>query len=273
LLATPLTACLSVLSKNVPQLQFIGVLFGDEPVMQISVNIYQRLVVLDQDEDEEIVEDHVRTHAVEQVYDEVLLPALHYAKRDFRQGTLSDHELNAVYSAMRQIVERIGHPPTFPALVTAVAGAASDSTVPPPVRPARTHILGWPSRDEADAMALLMLQQLLDPEWYDLDIAAAGQSLPEILRKVELDGPEILCIGYVPPGGLSATTHISKLLRQRLPSLTIVVGYWGNPEKAHQDRAALVDAGVTHCTATLIETRDQIAVATHPHVKFSPTPA
>jgi predicted PurR-regulated permease PerM len=269
LLATPLTACLSVLAKNVPQLQFIDVLFGDEPVMQTSVNFYKRLVAMDQDEAEAIVEEHVRTHAVEHVFDEVLLPALHYAKRDARLGLLSDHEQAFVYGATRQIVERIGHPPTFPVLDAAVAEAVSDTAAPTPPL-AKFRILAWPSRDEADAIALLMLEQLLDPARYDMGIADAGQALAEILRKVELEGPEMLCIGYIPPGGLSATRHISKLLRQRLPELTIVVGYWGLPEKAHQDRSALLEAGVTHCTATLIETRDQIAKVLHPHVKLSP---
>jgi predicted PurR-regulated permease PerM len=275
LLATPLTACLSVLAKNVPQLQFIDVLFGDEPVMQTSVNFYKRLVAMDQDEAEAIVEDYVRTHAIEHVFDEVLLPALHYAKRDARLGVLMDREQAFVYAATRQIVERIGHPPTFPALATtaAVAEAGGDAATTMPVQPAMIRILAWPSRDEADAIALLMLQQLLDPARYDMEIADAGQALPVILRKVESENPEILCIGYIPPGGLSATRHISKLLRQRLPDLDIVVGYWGSPEKAHHDRDALVASGVTHCTATLIETRDQIAHTTHPHVKLSPAAA
>ena len=56
LLATPLTACLAVVAKYVPQLKFISVLLGDEPMMQASVAYYQRLVALDQDEAEAIVE-------------------------------------------------------------------------------------------------------------------------------------------------------------------------------------------------------------------------
>jgi len=52
LLATPLTACLAVVAKYVPQLEFIAVLFGDQPMMQASVTYYQRLLALDQDEAE-----------------------------------------------------------------------------------------------------------------------------------------------------------------------------------------------------------------------------
>jgi hypothetical protein len=63
------------------------------------------------------------------------------------------------------------------------------------------------------------------------------------------------------------------LLHGRIPGLNIVVGYWGLPEKVLNDREVLLAAGATHCAATLIETRDLIAQAMHPHVKLRPGPA
>jgi len=51
------------------------------------------------------------------------------------------------------------------------------------------------------------------------------------------------------------------------------VGYWGLPEKVLNDRETLLAAGATHCAATLIETRDLIAQAMHPHVKLQPASA
>lgn len=82
LLATPLTVCLVVLGKYVPHMEFIGVLMGDEPVMEADVNYYQRLLAKDQDEAAAIVEEYLRTHPVEQVYDDLLVAALSHAKRD-----------------------------------------------------------------------------------------------------------------------------------------------------------------------------------------------
>ena len=85
LLATPLTACLTVVAKNVPQLEFIAVLLGDEPMMQASVTYYKRLLALDQDEAEAIVEEQLRTHSVEHVFDEVLVarPALRQTRQSY----------------------------------------------------------------------------------------------------------------------------------------------------------------------------------------------
>lgn len=271
LLATPLTACLAVVAKYVPQLEFIAVLFGDQPMMQASVTYYQHLLALDQDEAEAVVEEQLRTHAVEHVFDEVLVPALHYAKRDSRLGILTDYEQKYVYKSTREIVERIGLPSAYPPSPTdAPAIGVSDTAT---VSIAKVRILAWPAHDEGDAVALLMLQQLLDATRYEMEISVGGQRLSEILQEVGQKSPELVCVGLIPPGGLSASRHLSKLLHGRLPGLNIVVGYWGLPEKVLNDREILLAAGATHCAATLIETRDLIAQAMHPHVKLQPASA
>ncbi|MGD0651735.1 MAG: AI-2E family transporter [Verrucomicrobiia bacterium] len=274
LLATPLTACLAVVAKYVPQLEFIAVLLGDEPMMQASVAYYKRLLALDQDEAEAIVEEQLRTHPVEHVFDEVLVPALHYAKRDSRLGILTDDEQEFIYKSTREIIERIGLPSIDPtSLIDTAASDASTVSDTVTVSVDKIRILAWPAHDEGDAIALLMLQQLLDPTRYEMEISAAGKRLSEILQEVEQKTPALFCVGFIPPGGLSASRHLSKLLRSRLPELNIVVGHWGLHEKIHNDRETLLAAGATHVAATLVETRDQIAQALHPHVKLQPEPS
>lgn len=258
LLATPLTACLAVVAKNVPQLEFIAVLLGDEPLMHASVTYYQQLLAMDLDEAESIIEVQLQTHPIAHVFDEVLIPALHYTKRDSRLGSLSDADREFIYKSTREIIERIGRP-------TPVADVAAN---PGPVD--KIRILGWPARDEGDAIALLMLQHLLDPAHYEMEISTAGQRLFDILQEVEQKAPALVCIGFIPPGGLSAGRHLSQQLRVRLPELTVVIGHWGLHEEVDHDREALLAAGATHVTATLVETRDQIAQALHPHVKLQP---
>ena len=82
LLATPLTVCLIVLSKHLPSMGFLVLLMGDDPVLEPKARYYQRLLARDQDEAADIVEEYVKANDPESVYDEVLLPALYYAKQD-----------------------------------------------------------------------------------------------------------------------------------------------------------------------------------------------
>ena len=74
LLATPLTVCLGVLGKYVPQLAFLDILLSDEQVIELN-RYYQRLVARDQDGAVEIVEELLETQPLTDVYDTVLLPA------------------------------------------------------------------------------------------------------------------------------------------------------------------------------------------------------
>ena len=55
ILSSPLTVCLVVLGKYVPQLKFLDVLLGDEPPLDAHVTFYQRLLARDQDEATQLV--------------------------------------------------------------------------------------------------------------------------------------------------------------------------------------------------------------------------
>src|SRR5690606_9914091 len=57
LLSTPLTVCLVVLGRHVPQLAFFDVLLGDEPALAPEVRFYQRLLARDPEEAEEIADE------------------------------------------------------------------------------------------------------------------------------------------------------------------------------------------------------------------------
>jgi hypothetical protein len=47
LLSTPLTVCLVVLGRHVPQFEFLEVLLGHEPVLKPHQQLYQRLLAGD----------------------------------------------------------------------------------------------------------------------------------------------------------------------------------------------------------------------------------
>src|SRR5438552_16935125 len=71
LLATPLTVCLVVIGKYVPHLEFLGILFGDEPVLSPAQRFYQRMIAKDAEEAAELTEQLLKDKSVIDVYDEV----------------------------------------------------------------------------------------------------------------------------------------------------------------------------------------------------------
>jgi hypothetical protein len=261
LLATPLTVCLGVLSKYVPQLAFLNILLSDEQVIELN-RYYQRLVARDQDGAVEIVEDLLKTQTLVDVCDTVLLPALYYTEKDQRRNNLTAEEARFIYQATSELVDNLGASqvatPAVAVLVVPEEDAAA--TLPLPVR-----ILACPAHDEADEVALRMVQHVLDPRRFAVEFSTTTRLTSEVVSLVEQTSPEIVCIGLVPPGGFAQTRYLCKRLRTRFPTLPLVVGCWGGSKDEAEHLARLGLDSIAHTSTSLLETRDQIMQVPRKH--------
>ncbi len=252
LLSNPLTVCLVVLGKYVPQMEVFNVLLGDEPALAPDVTFYQRLLARDQAEALQLVNAHRQNGPPEQVYDELLIPALTIAKRDHERDELTDDDEEFVLQATREIVADLGQ--------RIVAQAASDSDSAAPANgqshdSEKLRVLGCPARDKADEVALEMFRQLLDPAKWAIDIASTEMLSSELVALAERERPALICISSLPPGGLSQARYLCKRLRAKLPEAKILVGRWGLTQGLDQNREQLREAGADEVDATLLATR------------------
>jgi predicted PurR-regulated permease PerM len=255
-LSSPLTVCLVVLGKYVPQLKFLDVLLGDEPPLDAHITFYQRLLAHDQDEATQLILAQAKASSPEQVYDDFLVPALNFAKRDRERDDLTQSEEESILQAMREILEDLGE---WRDVVTQAEEALhaeerSNSTPPIPLR-----VLACPARDQADRMALEMLRQVLDPAKWVVEIAAVETLTADLVDQVANQAPALVCIGALPPGGLAHTRYLCKKLRARLLKVKIVVGRWGLSGNIEANREQLRDAGADLTAATILETRRQLS--------------
>jgi predicted PurR-regulated permease PerM len=253
-LATPLTVCLIVLGKHLPALSFIVVLMGDQPVIEAKSRYYQRLLARDQDEAADIVEAYVNANGRESVYDTVLLPALYYAKQDRDRGLLSEGDAQFVEQATREILDVLAH--DTPALSEKDTG---DLFVSDPSAGTMVRIVGCPARDAADALALEMVRQLLDPARGRIEVVGASMLTAEVVAWVDRHRPALLCIGAVAPGGLSQTRHLCKRLRSQFPELKIVVGRWGLHDEKATESQQLLAAGADYVETTVLDAQRTLA--------------
>ena len=255
-LATPLTVCIGVLGKYIPQLEFLGVLLGDEPAMEVPTNYYQRLVAQDEDEAAALVENYLETHDIEELYDEVLIPALSAAKRDHELGTLTEEDLRFMIQATRRIIEDLSirqqHSLTSATHTSTVPGTEPSTMTPPP------QILGCPAHDAADELALQMLQQLLDPTRYNMTIVSTEMLPGEVLSVVEQQHIRLICIAALPPGALAPVRYLCKRLRTRFPDCRIVVGRWG-AEESDKPEERFREAGADEVGTSLRQSRNQMS--------------
>ncbi len=103
-----------------------------------------------------------------------------------------------------------------------------------------------------------MLQHVLDPGRFEIEVTRAGLLAAEVLSLVEQSTPTLVCIGLVPHGGFAQTRYLCKRLRARFPTLPIVVGCWSGTTDAVENLARLRLDSLTQVGTILTETRQQI---------------
>ena len=246
-LSSPLAVCLVVLGKYVPQLEFLDILLGDQPALEPSVSYYQRLLARDEDEAVELVQ---ALQPPEQAYDRLLLPTLVVARHDRQRGAISDDDEQFILQTTREILDDIR---TVRETAAAVTPEAADAVLP------KMRILGCPTRDGRDVVALEMLRQLLNPQRWELEILSGDLLSAELVAEAASRQPLVVCIAALPPAGLARCRYLLKRLRLQLPQARIVVGRWGGQvNNMDQNREQLLACGADEVDFNLLETRSHL---------------
>jgi predicted PurR-regulated permease PerM len=107
ILSTPLTVCLAVLGRYVPQFEFLEILFGSEPVLDPKERLYQRLLAGDPDEATDQAEEMLEEDYLEDYYGNVAIPALLLAEQDRRRGVLKPEQMEQVYESAMAMVSNL----------------------------------------------------------------------------------------------------------------------------------------------------------------------
>jgi predicted PurR-regulated permease PerM len=232
-LATPLTVCLAVMGKHVPSLGFFNVLLGDQPVLEPSARIYQRLLAREQEEASALLLAQLREKTLVEVYDETLIPAVILAERDQHQGTLDDQTQEFVVRALHELAEEAGdwRPPPTEAEKPA-EGASVEKTgdvAVPKVRPEATvKALCIGADDESDHAVAVMAAHALRRVGFETEVVALATLTGELSDLVGEKKIQLVLISDVPPSGFAHVRYLCKRLGVRFPEVPIIVGVWGS---------------------------------------------
>ncbi len=86
LLSTPLTVSLAVLGKYVPSLSAFATLLGEKSELAPDLRYYHRLIAMEPDAATDQIDEALTQQPRAEVFDEILLPALSRAERDYARG-------------------------------------------------------------------------------------------------------------------------------------------------------------------------------------------
>ena len=233
LLATPLTVCVAVMGRYIPEFGYLNVLLGVEPVLAPEERFYQRLVALDNEEAAEVIEQHVETHGIARTFDEVLIPALSLAERDRQKGALEPARERFIYESVRRIVEELEHEPA------ASAGAP---------------LCIVPAHDEADHLAGEMVARLL--QGAQTTVLAPPARIAEVAEIVAQKRCAAILISAVPPHTAHYAGDLARRLRRQVPGIKIAVGLWGAGEESGRVKDRLSKLGVDEVVTTVSQAAD-----------------
>jgi predicted PurR-regulated permease PerM len=250
ILSTPLTVCLIVLGRHVPQLNFLEVVLGDEPVLLPEQCFYQRLLAMDQDEARSIAEEHLKTNSLENLYDSVILPALKVAEHDHERAELDDSKRRCVLRILKNLIEDLGDPYSDAGQMFSRAPNLPDGR-----NPLKTSVACIPAAPGADELVSMMLSQLLR----QAGLAASpirAMSLERTVQSVLRTGPKLICISSISPSSVTEARMLCRRLRANAPELQILVGFWSLDSSTAQQRLGQACPNAT--VKTLAEAVEQI---------------
>lgn len=224
-LATPLTVCLVVIGRYVPQLEFLGVLLGSDPVLAPEERLYQRLLAGNLEEAVEMAEDYVDEHSSREFYDHVALPALRLAENDRQRSTTDTNYRRQVAETTTCVVREIADH------VQEKADGADQGHGP---NVERKSVLCIAGRTELDRAASEMLTQVLEERGIGARVLPPISVSQGALGQLDLTGVDVVCLSYLHPQPQVYARYICRRLRRRSPNLKLVVCAWNAaPQAGH----------------------------------------
>src|SRR5690348_5275247 len=252
LLSVPITVCLVVMGKYVPQLEFLEVLLGDEPALEPYQQLYQRLLTSNRDEADALLEGALREHSLREVCDIAIVPALRLLEADFARGTLKPVRRRAVLDQIQQWVDEL--------LESQQRESGRGVSWQTP------SVLCIPAEDQGDVIVARLLAAVLIDRGVSTRVAALDRVEEEVTASASM-GLEAVVISALPPEAVPPARAVVKRVRARAQNLPVIVGLWGQDQDLDRAGQRLQMVGVN-----LLETRVGRCVEEIERLRRTPRP-
>ncbi|WP_420797366.1 AI-2E family transporter [Aminobacter anthyllidis] len=232
-LSTPLTVCLVVLGKHVPQFAFLEVLFGNEPVLDPKQRLYQRLLAGDPEEATDHAEEMLETEYLVDFYGSVAIPALLLGERDRARGALTDEQRRRVAASAATLVANLNEI----ANEEAEEGddVATDDTEPDESPEddelpdgAGKSVLCIGGRGDLDNAAAAMLAQVLTVQGASASTASHTDVDPANIRNLPLGTFQTAIVGFLNSDSLNHGRYVVRRLKRAGKNLRVGIVLWAD---------------------------------------------
>jgi predicted PurR-regulated permease PerM len=237
ILSTPLTVCIVVMGRHVPQLSFLHTLLGTDAELSAEALFYERLLAMDQQEARAVANRFLDGKPLVELYDSVLIPALALVEQDRHQGNLDDKRSDFFFLTIGEIVAE---------LTDYHQKQPADTSPATPKRISRQiendfAVVCISVSDQADELTTLMLGQLMERASHPTLLLSAASVAGEILDSLAAEPTTVVFISALPPFAFSQARAICQRVRSHLPNNRIIVGLWNSPNDPDQTPEQLIE--------------------------------
>ena len=224
LLATPLTVCIAVVGRYVPQLAFLDVLLGNQQALMPEESFYQRLLAGHPDEALAQAEDALKTQPLLDFLDRVALPALILAERDRLRGEMDDGHTSQVAEGMKLVLARLPHaakPVQSRSAHTAGSGPASISEK-------SDIVLCVAGRSDLDEAAACLLAYALEGQAYNVVTLPHASAIKVAIPEMDRSRVKTVCLSYLDPDSAPQARYLARRFRRQIETPICLIGaFWG----------------------------------------------
>ncbi|MGB2604768.1 MAG: AI-2E family transporter [Candidatus Sulfotelmatobacter sp.] len=225
ILSTPLTVCLVVLGRYVPQLNFLEVVLGDEPALPLEQLFYQRLLAADQEEARSIAEIYLKDHPIEGLYETIIIPALRLAEQDYYVDALDDDTRRFILRATRELIEDVCDRLAEDLSSTNADENGDQQSEPSAFAESYANIGCIPVRGGADELVAIMLAQLLRSQGFRA-LHLRSAAIDEMVAEISQQGFTTVCVSCLPPFASASARSLCRRLKASSPGVRIIMGVW-----------------------------------------------
>ena len=263
LLSTPLTVCLVVLGRHVPQFEFLDVLLGNEPVLDPHQQLYQRLLAGDPTEATDRAEAYLEDNTILSFYETVAVPALALAEEDRSRGVLTDERRSRVAESAQALVDNLDDYTQVDS--NEESEATQDLAKQSPTKP---KPLALPDGDgrviacaggrgELDDAAAAMLVQVLKAQGATANYIEHTSLSPGRIRQLSIDGLETIVIVFLNPASVQHARYMTRRLKRSRPSLRVGVLLCNKTNDTIEPIKLIAEVGTGFVASTLAEAAAQ----------------
>lgn len=200
ILATPMTVCLVVIGRHLPQLRFLETVLGSEPVLSPTERLYNRLLKGDAESSIELAEEQVEAEGKEAFLNQTLLPVLQLAERERSDDPQTLQQRRLFFQSFDAVVQEISP-------VSSTEGA---------------EILLVGGKSEIDEGAALLLGIHFADAGHSVRILPPVAIRQEAIGRLDLAGVKVVVLVFLGQDIRAQSRYAARRIRRMNPEVRIV---------------------------------------------------